>query len=267
MYLNVVVGNGSPIPPIRAKANTEYIIKLDDYTAGNFQETRVYISGFKMISKLGGLASMYPYSFTLNGLNHLKELDIGTEESGYTNGNFTELPLTDQTSLPLLEKLNIKNCNSLSTSIGLKTANNLRVVEAAGSNIGGISLPDYTQIEVLHLPMSVTDVILNNARFLRDFTITDITGAENYSNLYTLNITNSDYSGTYIWKENTEYMADEIIVIGNNVYKCKTTHTSVASSTQSNTTVWDNYLATNWTLIKANTKLPIDWLDIAIKML
>ena len=267
MYLNVVVGNGSPIPPIRAKANTEYIIKLDDYTAGNFQETRVYISGFKMISKLGGLASMYPYSFTLNGLDHLKELDIGTEESGYTNGNFTELPLTDQTSLPLLEKLNIKNCNSLSTSIGLKTANNLRVIEAAGSNISGISLPDYTQIEVLHLPMSVTDVILNNARFLRDFTITDITGAENYSNLYTLNITNSDYSGTYIWKENTEYATDEMIVIGNNVYKCKTAHTSVASSTQSNTTAWDNYLATNWTLIKANTKLPVDWLDIAIKML
>ena len=267
MYLNVVVGNGSPIPPIRAKANTEYIIKLDDYTAGNFQETRVYISGFKMISKLGGLASMYPYSFTLNGLDHLKELDIGTEESGYTNGNFTELPLTDQTSLPLLEKLNIKNCNSLSTSIGLKTANNLRIVEAAGSNIGGISLPDYTQIEVLHLPMSVTDVILNNARFLRDFTITDMTGAENYNNLYTLNVINSDYSGTYTWQENTEYAADEIIVIGNNVYKCKTTHTTVASSVQSDTTAWDNYLATNWTLIKANTKLPVDWLDIATKML
>ena len=267
MYLNVVVGNGSPIPPIRAKANKEYIIKLDDYTAGNFQETRVYISGFRMISKLGGLASMYPYSFTLNGLDHLKELDIGTEESGYTNGNFTELPLTDQVSLPLLEKLNIKNCNSLSNSIGLKTANNLRVVEAAGSNIGGISLPDYTQIEILHLPISVTDVILNNARFLRDFTITDITGAENYNNLYTLNVIDSDYSGIYTWKENTEYAVNDIIVIGNNVYKCKTTHTSVASSVQSNTTTWDNYLKTNWTLIKANIKLPVDWLDIATQML
>ena len=144
MYLNVVVGNGSPIPPIRAKANQEYTIKLDDYTAGNFAETRVYISGFRMISKLGGLAPMYPYAFTLNGLDHLKELDVGTDVSGYLNGNFTELPLTDKVQLPLLEKLNIKNCSSLSTSIGLKTANNLRVVEAAGSSIGGISLPDYT---------------------------------------------------------------------------------------------------------------------------
>jgi len=97
MYLNVVVGNGTPIPPIRAKANQEYTIKLDDYTAGNFAETRVYISGFKMISKLGNLAPMYPYAFTLNNLDHLKELDVGTDNSGYRNGNFVELPLTNET--------------------------------------------------------------------------------------------------------------------------------------------------------------------------
>ena len=267
MYLNVVVGNGSPIPQIRAKANTEYTIKLDDYTAGNFAETRVYISGFKMISKLGGLASMYPYAFTLNGLDHLKELDIGTDVAGYSNGNFTELPLTDKVQLPLLEKLNIKNCSSLSTSIGLKTANNLRVVEAAGSNIGGISLPDYTQIRTLHLPVTVTDLILHHARFLRDFSITDVTGAENYNNLYTLNIENSDYSGNYIWEENTEYEKGELIVIGNNVYKCKEDHTSVAASTQENTEAWNSYLTSKWTLVKENSKLPIDWIYIATKML
>lgn len=267
MYLNVVVGNGSPIPQIRAKANTEYTIKLDDYTAGNFAETRVYISGFKMISKLGGLASMYPYAFTLNGLDHLKELDVGTDVAGYSNGNFTELPLTDKVQLPLLEKLNIKNCSSLSTSIGLKTANNLRVVEAAGSNIGGISLPDYTQIRTLHLPVTVTDLILHHARFLRDFSITDVTGAENYNNLYTLNIENSDYSGNYIWEENTEYEKGELIVIGNNVYKCKEDHTSVAASTQENTEAWNNYLTSKWILVKENSKLPIDWIDIATKML
>ena len=194
MYLNVVVGNGTPIPPIRAKANQEYTIKLDDYAAGNFAETRVYIGGFKMISKLGGLASMYPYSFTLNGLEHLKELDIGTDESGYRNGNFTELPLTNEVNLPLLETLNIKNCNALATSIGLRTANNLRKVEAVGSSIGGISLPEYTQIETLHLPSTVTDIVLRGARFLKDFIVADRNGTANYSNVYTLDISDSDYS-------------------------------------------------------------------------
>jgi hypothetical protein len=194
MYLNVVVGNGTPIPPIRAKANQEYTIKLDDYAAGNFAETRVYIGGFKMISKLGGLAPMYPYSFTLNGLDHLKELDVGTENSGYRNGNFTELPLTNEVNLPLLETLNIQNCNALATSIGLKTANNLRTVEAVGSSIGGISLPEYTQIETLHLPSTVTDIVLHGARFLKDFIVADRNGTANYSNVYTLDIQDSDYS-------------------------------------------------------------------------
>ena len=153
-----------------------------------------------MISKLGGLAPMYPYSFTLNGLDHLKELDIGTNNSGYRNGNFTELPLTNEVNLPLLETLNIKNCNALATSIGLRTANNLRTVEAIGSSIGGIALPEYTQIETLHLPSTVTDIVLHGARFLKDFIVADRNGVENYSNIYTLDINDSDYSVNF--KEN-----------------------------------------------------------------
>jgi hypothetical protein len=70
-----------------------------------------------------------------------------------------------------------------------------------------------------------------------------------------------------VWQENTDYTEGEIIVIGNNVYKCKVTHTSVMSTVQSNNEAWQTYLTTNWTLIKSNSTLPIDWIDIALKML
>jgi hypothetical protein len=112
---------------------------------------------------------MYPYSFTLSALEHLKVLDLGTDVTGYSNANFTVLPFSETTQLPLLETLNVKNCNYLAGGISLDTANNLRVVEAAGTAITGISLPDYTNIEVLHLPSSVSALKLYGARFLKDF--------------------------------------------------------------------------------------------------
>jgi len=41
MYLNVVLGNGTPVPSVRAKAGVEYSIKIP--TSGSVQETRIVI--------------------------------------------------------------------------------------------------------------------------------------------------------------------------------------------------------------------------------
>jgi len=97
MYLNVQVGNGNYQPQIRAKAGETYTINLARYTSGTFQETRIYINGFNSISGIGNLAPMYPYSFTLSALEHLKVLDLGTDTVGYSNANFTSLPFEETT--------------------------------------------------------------------------------------------------------------------------------------------------------------------------
>jgi len=168
MYINVTIGNGGPTPSKRVKAGETYILPIEDYTAANFGETRIYIYGFSGISEVGNLASMYPYSFTLNALDHLKRLDMGTDNSGYVNANLTSLPFTEDTELPLLESINIKNCHSLSGNLSLNRANNLTTVEAVGTTITGVSLPQYTHIETLHLPSTVTSLVLYGARNLND---------------------------------------------------------------------------------------------------
>ena len=199
MYLNVQVGNGNYQDQIRAKAGEEYSIDLAKNTSGTFQETRVYINGFNSISGIGNLAPMYPYSFTLSALEHLKVLDLGTTNAGYRNANFQSLPFEETTQLPLLETLNIQNCNSLTGAIKLNTANNLRTIEANGSAITGVILPDYTQIETLHLPSTVSAVSLYGARFLDDFSMKNASGTEDYSGLYTLHAYDSDYSENVHW--------------------------------------------------------------------
>jgi len=212
MYLNVQVGNGNYQDTYvttngevtnRAEAGKEYIYDLRAHTSGNFQETRIYINGANHLSEIGNLAPMYPYAFDLRSLNHMKELDLGTENVSYTNANFTELklPTVDETTnkslVPLLETVNVKNCHSLGGTIDLSYADNIRTIEARGTAITGVSLPDYTSIEVLHLPNTVRTISLYGARFLNDFKIYNNIGNVDYSGLYTLDIYDSDYSAAF----------------------------------------------------------------------
>ena len=199
MYLNVVLGNGTPVPSKRAKAGQEYPIPIP--TSGSVQETRVYINGGDYLSGIKNLAPMYPYSLMFSHIAHLKEFDMGTDIVGYVNTKLAEQGITalGDGGGPLLEKVNVKNCHSLATLPSLNKSNNLEVVEATGTAISGISLPEYTNIKTLHLPSTITELSIQHAHFLNDFYMLNNEGVEDYSNLYTLSINDSDYSSNVNW--------------------------------------------------------------------
>lgn len=201
MYLNVQLGNGNyqnsymtdGPATLRAKAGQTYTFDL----FGSYQETRIYINGAKHLSAISNLGPMYPYKFDLRGLDHLKVLGIGVDEADYRNAKLDELVLPN--FMPLLETVNIKNCHNLGKTLVLSTANNIRTVEAAGTIISGVSLPDYTSIETLHIPSTVIAVNLYGARFLTDFKIYNSANSVDYSALYKLHVYDSDYSSTVDW--------------------------------------------------------------------
>ncbi len=103
--------------------------------------------------------------------------------------------------MPLLESLNIKNCHSVAGTISLATANNIRSVEATGTAITGVTLPDYTSLESLHIPSTVTSLSLYGARNLTDFKVYDNNGNLNYGSLYKLHLYDSDYSSNVDWMD------------------------------------------------------------------
>ena len=275
MYLNVQVGNGNfkntyitdGEPTLRAKAGRKYTFDL----TGNYQETRIYINGANHLSAIGNLAPMYPYSFDLRALDHIKTLDIGTEETGYVNTKFTELvlPTVDangNSKVPLLETLNIKNCHSIGSTINLKYANNIRKIEAEGTSITGITLPEYPNIEILHLPTTVTDISLYGARKLIDFYVKNpSTDQIDYSRLTKLSVYDSDYSAE--WQTNKEYSVGDSVLINGDFYNCTQDHTSVSAAVRNNNEAWNTYLASNWEVSNENITLPVDWMAIAAAML
>lgn len=194
MYINVAVGNGNLRSPKRAIAGQEYDI---DCTS-NMGETRVYIYAGSYIQALSNLASFYIGTNTFSNAARLKKLDLGTDNPYYHNPNFKTLTVLP--NMPILEELNVKNCDSLSAGINLGASNNLRIVEAEGSAIPSITLPAYTKIETLHLPSTVNNLTLQAARALTSFYMKNKdTGLEDYTNLLNLNIVDSDYSNNINW--------------------------------------------------------------------
>ena len=194
MYINVAVGNGNLRTPQRAIAGQEYTI---DCTA-NMNETRVYIYAGSYIQALSNLAPFYIGANIFSSAARLKKLDLGTDNQTYHNTNLNSLTILP--NMPILEELNIKNCDNLNTPINLSGSNNLRIVEAEGSVIPSLSLPAYTSIETLHLPSTVNILSLQSARRLTDFYIKNkATGLEDYTSLINMNITDSDYSTNINW--------------------------------------------------------------------
>ena len=194
MYINVAVGNGNLRTPQRAVAGQEYTI---DCTA-NMNETRIYIYAGSYIQALSNLAPFYIGANIFSSAARLKKLDLGTDNPTYHNTNLNSLTILP--NMPILEELNIKNCDNLNTPINLSGSNNLRIVEAEGSIIPSLSLPAYTSIETLHLPSTINILSLQSARHLTDFYMKNkTTGLEDYTSLINMNITDSDYSTNINW--------------------------------------------------------------------
>ena len=227
MYIRVSVGNATTNImdrniATRAKAGEKVIVDCRGGSAS--QETRVDIYGAEYIAKLENLAPMYMYSGSFGNARRLKKLVVGSDNNLYNNSRFTQFNINEE--MPILEELNIKNCSSLADTIKLSKSNNLRIVEAEGSAIGGLTLPDYSCIETLHLPNTITGIVLKGARNLNDFYIKNkATGNEDYSRLNILDIEDSDYSSNINWMTIAKAMlpnADKIMLLGLNTSTIQT---------------------------------------------
>ena len=213
MYINVLFGETAKTP-VRAKAG-QPVEMTSPFTDMN--NTRIYIYGASRIQALAGkairedpsdptsaiigaegLASLYIGLNQLQRTAKLRNLNLGTDKPTYRNTNFNELKLNNNN--PILETLNIKNCGSLVGELDLSHSDNLRVLEAEGTNITSVLLPSSSQITTLHLPSTITGLTLLSARLLNSLSIKNKeTGLQDYSNIRELLIDNSDYSNNINW--------------------------------------------------------------------
>ena len=183
MYMGVAFGGGTTPVIKRATANTPLDYPYEMPTGVTEMETWIFSAD--LITDIGDISRLYANEVTLTNATRLKRLQIGSGDTGYSNANLHTLNVQNSV---LLEYIDVRNCPNLATTINLSNANRLTEAYFDGTAITGVDLPDGGALETLHLPGTITALVLMNLNKLTDLT------CPSYANVTRLMLTNIDQS-------------------------------------------------------------------------
>lgn len=165
---------GSYLVQTRGARNTAYTLVCPLTT---LNDTEIYIYSASQLKDIGDISGLMPGFCDFANATRLQNLKIGSNASGYSNANLTELNVGN---LPLLKSIDVRNCPNLTQTVDLSQCPSLENAYFDGSGITGVQLANGASLKVLHLPASVTNLTLRNLTKLTDFTMAG------YSNISTL---------------------------------------------------------------------------------
>lgn len=135
----------------------------------NYSQQLMYYGNPNYIADLGDLSKKYIDEISIGALKRLKRLQLGSDETGYYNNNpFKSISFDfayDGNGEPLyglLEEVILTglSSSSLNIPVNFSGCEKLKIFRALNTQITGISLPNGTTIQTLHLPASITGLKL-----------------------------------------------------------------------------------------------------------
>lgn len=145
----------------------------------------VSIYSASQLSSVGDLSGLKPGMADFHMATKLTILKVGDGSEDYENPNLTELTIGN---LTLLNTLDVRNCTNLAQSIDLSGCTNIEYVYFEGTSITGIRLPNGGILKSLHVPNTLTALIIQNQTQLKDFQM------PSYENISTLRLEGVDQS-------------------------------------------------------------------------
>lgn len=131
----------------------------------SFNDTETILYGADKITSIGSLAPLYAGTIDVSKAVKLSELIIGAG-GNYRNTNLKSLTLGNNV---LLNKLDIRNCTSLSGALDITGCTNLRELYAEGTALNSVKFAEAGAIKILHLPNTITNLTLKNQNNITDF--------------------------------------------------------------------------------------------------
>lgn len=166
LYAGVSFGGGTTPQLQRTTANTP--VQFAYVAPSGVTEMETWIYSADMIVDVGDLSVFYPNELDFSKAIRLRRLKIGSSAVGYTNNNLVTL---DVRNSALLEHIDCRNCPRLAISVDLEGSPRLSEAYFDGTSITGVDLADGAPIETLHLPATITTLVLFNHNKLSDLTI------------------------------------------------------------------------------------------------
>ena len=159
---------GSYLVQTRAKRNNSYVMECP---LDNVNDTEIYIYSASQLADVGDLSALKVGYAEFVYATKLQQLILGNPSQYYTNGNLQTLYLGKN---KLLKKLDVRNCTGLGTgdqkTVDLSGCTGIEEVYFDGTKITGVSLPNGGVLRILHLPSTITSLIIRNQSALSDFT-------------------------------------------------------------------------------------------------
>ena len=183
LYVGVRFGGGSTVNLKRTTAGKPQ--SFEYATPASVTEMETWVYSADLIADLGDLSVFYPNEIDISKATRLRSLTIGSLVTGYSNTNLVTINASNN---PLLEYINCANCPRLAISPDLEKSTRLKEAYFEGSGITGVVLADGCTIETLHLPDTITSLILMNLDKLTDLQIAGL------SNVKTLMLSNMNTS-------------------------------------------------------------------------
>lgn len=181
MYVAVSYGGGTTPVMQRLTANQSASFPYNQETGVTEMETWIY-SG-DLIKDVGDLSVFYPNEIRFSKATKLRNLKIGSNASGYSNGNLRTIDVSNSV---MLENLDVRNCPNLAIAVNVENSPRLKTAYFDGTSITGIDLAEGGALEKLHLPATITALTLINLRKLTELQVAS------YANVSRLMITNID---------------------------------------------------------------------------
>lgn len=149
---------GSATVSMRGERNNTYtmVCPLD-----NMNDTEVYIYSADRIADIGDLSHLKVGLAIFSDATKLQTIKLGSSAEGYVNTNLKSLTVGNN---ELLTLLNIENCSSLTDPIDLSGCHGLETLQAIGSSLTGVNLPNGGHLKTLELPASLTNFTIQNQK-------------------------------------------------------------------------------------------------------
>ena len=159
---------GSYLVQTRAERNKSYVMECP---LDNVNDTEIYIYSASQLADVGDLSALRVGYAEFVYATKLQQLILGNPSQYYSNGNLQTLYLGKN---KLLKKLDVRNCTGLGTgdqkTVDLSGCTGIEEVYFDGTKITGVTLPNGGVLRVLHLPSTITSLIIRNQTALTDFT-------------------------------------------------------------------------------------------------
>lgn len=160
----------------RALRGKSYTLK-NPLSGGRDADVLIYSAS--QLSSVGDLSGLKVGMADFSKATKLSSLKVGSNASGYSNPNMTNLTVGN---LTLLKELDVRKCSALAQAVDLSGCGSIERVYFEGTAITGVKLPVGGILKTLHLPATVTSLVIQNHSQLTDFVM------PSYANITTLRL-------------------------------------------------------------------------------